>query len=124
MIDVAAKNRALFLTRSWVHGERDGSLTAEWLYVWALISSRTNPPHIRMISRTLEYLRVYFHEWSYMERQRQAEKQRAFNRRVYNTLRTMSTTENKPRDVRIMHLQAVIDWPLVWGNLHNVRLSD
>ena len=68
MIDVAAKSRALFLTRSWAQGERDGSLTAEWFNVWTLLSSRTNPPHIRIIYRTLEYLHIYFHEWAYMER--------------------------------------------------------
>jgi len=49
LIDVAAKCRAIFLTRFWAVVERDGSLTAECLNVWALLSSRTNPPHIRAI---------------------------------------------------------------------------
>ena len=92
LIDVAANCRALFLTRFWAQGERDGSLTAEWLNIWALLSPRTNPPHIRVIPRTLEYLRIYFHEWPYMKPQRQAETPREFKRRVYNTLQTMSTT--------------------------------
>ena len=43
LIDVAAKCRALFPTRFWAQGDRDGSLTAEWLNVWALLSPRTNP---------------------------------------------------------------------------------
>ena len=51
-------------------------------------------------------------------------KKRAFNRRVYNTLRSMSTAENNPQEMRIMQFQPAIDWSLVWGNLHNVRLSD
>ena len=123
LIDVAAKCYGLFLTRFWVQGERDVSLTAECLNVWALLPPTTNPPHIHVISRTLQYLRIYFHEWACMEPQRQAETQREFKRRTYNTLRTMSTAENKPREVRIMQLQPAIDWSLVWGNLHNVRLS-
>ena len=33
LIDVAVKCYALFLVRFWAQGERDGSLTAEWLNV-------------------------------------------------------------------------------------------
>ena len=54
----------------------------------------------------------------------QAETERAFKRQVYDTLRTMSTAEIKQREVRIMHLQPANDRSLLWGNLHNVRLSD
>ena len=79
--------------------------------------------HIRVIPRTLEYLRVYFHEWAYMERQSQAETDGAFKRRVSDTLRTMSTAENKPREVRIIQFQPAFDWSLVWVNLQYVRLS-
>jgi hypothetical protein len=39
-------------------------------------------------------------------------------------LRTISTAGNRPREVRIMQLHPAIDWSLVWGNLHNVRLYD
>lgn len=108
LIDVAAHCRALVLTRFWVPRYRSGSLTAEWLNVRALLSPRTNPPHIRVIPRTLEYLCIYFHEWACIELQRQAETQREFKRRVYNTLRNMSTAENKPREVRVMQLQQAI----------------
>jgi hypothetical protein len=63
LIDVAAHCRALVLTRFWVPRYRSGSLTAEWLNVWASLSPRTNSPHIRVIPRTVEYLGIYFHEW-------------------------------------------------------------
>ena len=33
---------------------------------------------------------------------------------VFDTLRTMSTVQTKPREVRIMQLQSAIDWSLVW----------
>jgi hypothetical protein len=49
--------------------------------------SQDETPHISAIPRTLEYLCIYFHEWAYMESQRQAETRRAFKRRVYDTLR-------------------------------------
>jgi len=115
LTDVAAKCHALFLTRFWTQADRSGSLTAEWLNACASLSPRTKPlPHIRVIPRSLEYLSIYLHEWAYMELQRQAETGRDFKRRVYDTLRTMSTLETKPRVVRIMQLQPAIDWSLVW----------
>jgi hypothetical protein len=43
VIDIAAKRRVLFLTRFWAQGERDGSLTAVWLNVWALLFPGMNP---------------------------------------------------------------------------------
>ena len=79
------------------------------MYGLCYLPGRT-PLHIRVIPLTLKYLRIYFHEWAYMERQRQVETLREFNQRVYNTLQTMSTTENKPQDVCIMQLQPAIDW--------------
>jgi hypothetical protein len=57
-----------------------------------------------------------------MEPQRQAKTHRSFARRVYDTLRTISTAGNRPWEVRIVQLQPAIDWPIVWGNLHNVRI--
>ena len=61
---------------------------------------------------------------AYLEPQRQAETERDFKIGVYDTLRTMSSAENKPREIRIMQIQTNIDWSLVSGSLHNVRLSD
>jgi hypothetical protein len=89
-----------------------------------LAISQDETPHIRVIPRTLEYLCIYFHEWAYMESQRQAETSRTFKRRVYDTLQMMSIAESKPWEVRIMQLQPTIDWSLVWGNLRNVRLPE
>ena len=103
-----------------------GWVTDRWgaQYVWVLLSPRTNPPNIRVIPRTLEYLRIYFHELVYMEPQMQAGIGRAFKRRVYYSLWTVSTAENNTREVRVMQLQSAIDLSLVWCSLHNVGLPD
>lgn len=75
-------------------------------------------------SDPLEYLCIYFHEWAYMEPQRQAERKRASKRRVYDTLQISSPDETKPWEVRIMQLQPAIDCSPVWDHLHNLKLSD
>jgi hypothetical protein len=124
LIDIATKCRALFLTRVWVQAERDGLLTAAWLHVWDVLAPRKIPPHIRVIQRNLEYLRIYALEWAYLEPLRQDEKHRAFKRRVYGTLRIMVTVETKPREVGVMQLQPEFQWARVWSNLHNTRTSD
>jgi len=38
-------------------------MTAERVNVWASLSPRKNPPHLRVIPRTWEYLSIYIHEW-------------------------------------------------------------
>ena len=86
--------------------------------------SQGEPPHMRVIPRTFEYLRIYFHEWAYMEPHRKPGTGPASERRLLDTLRTMSTTETKPREVLILQLQSTIDWSRVWGNLHNVIFPD
>ena len=89
-----------------------------------LAISQDESPHIRVIPRTLEYLCIYFHEWAYMEPQRQAETRRTSTRRVYDTLQILSPAETKPWEVRIMQLQPAIDWSPVWDHLHNLKLPD
>ena len=88
------------------------------------ISQDEPPAHWVMMPRILEYLLIYFHEWAYMEPQRQSETGRDFKRRVYDALPTTSTAETKPWGVCIMQLQSAVDWSLVWGCLHNVMLPD
>jgi hypothetical protein len=105
-------------------GERDRTLTADWLGVWALVASKTNPPNIRAIPQSLAYLSLYFLDWAYIEPQRPLETQRTYKRREYDTLRTILNAETKSQEVRVMTLRPDIDWTMVWGNLHSSRLPD
>lgn len=102
LINVGAHCHAFCLTRFRVQRYRSGSLTAEWLNVWASLYPRTNPAHIRVISRTVEYLGIYFHEWEMWNPRGRPKEGGAFKRRVFDTLRTMSTTKTKPRHLYIL----------------------
>jgi hypothetical protein len=59
-----------------------------------------------------------------MEPQRKNEAERALKRRVYCTLRAVSTAGRKRRKICITHLQPAIYWSLEWGNVHKLILPD
>jgi hypothetical protein len=88
-VDVAAKRRSLFHNRFQAERYKSGLLTIEWLNDWISLFSRTisssHSRHIRVIPQTLEYLRIYFHEWVHMKPQGQAENGRVFKRKLYDT---------------------------------------
>jgi hypothetical protein len=123
LIDIAAKCRALFLTRFWAQRERDGSLTVAWLNVWALLFSGMKFSHPTYTSNPREYgIPTYLFSWMGVYGTPEAGRNtEIFTRRNYDTLQTISTAGNRPREVRVMQLQPGIDWSIVWGNLHNVR---
>jgi hypothetical protein len=101
LTDVEAKCRALLLYRMWTQSERVGEITAEWHRYWNLNTPRENLPHVQRIPKSLDYLRIYALEMEYVEPPQQSEALRAFGTRVYETLRSIQITTNKPRDVRI-----------------------
>jgi hypothetical protein len=78
---------------------------------------RTNPPHVRRIPKTLEYLRIYVLEMAYVNLPKQCESPRAFRQRVYRTLHTIGMAGNRLRDMHIKLLHPTIDWARVWTNL-------
>ena len=58
LLDVAAKCRALLLSRMWAQGQREWSATAAWLQYWHLLGTCDNP-HVGRIPRTMGYLHMY-----------------------------------------------------------------
>ena len=58
LLDVAAKCRALLLSRMWDQGQREWSATAAWLQYWHLLGTWDNP-HVGRIPRTMGYLRMH-----------------------------------------------------------------
>jgi hypothetical protein len=59
LIDVAAKFRVLFFNSVWAQGDRREWLAAE-AHFMGLAISQDEPPRVRVIPRTLEYLRIFF----------------------------------------------------------------
>jgi len=89
-----------------------------WQRYWRLQGMRDNPPHIRQIPPTLEYLRTYVQEMAYIDPYKLGEHPRTLRKSVYWTLRGMAEADNPPRVMRIMQLHPSADWERIWTNLH------
>ena len=61
---------------------------------------------------------------TYNELPQQEETSRAYKRRVYNTLRTMSLAKNMTRAIRVTLLKPSTKWPSVWRNLHLMPVTE
>ena len=77
----------------------------------------TSLPRITAIPRTLEYLRTYCQEWSYITPQQMGELENTYKRRVYDTFRVLVGKKAVARSVRIISTLPSINWHLVWGDL-------
>ena len=69
----------------------------------------------------MEYLRIYAQERAYINPPRDNESPKAFRRRIYQTLRTMSLAVKELRAMRITLIHPTTEWTKVWekstGNL-------
>jgi hypothetical protein len=59
LTDIAAKSRALLFYRLNMQGRMDGTITADWMGRWDLLSKSANPPDMRRIPSYLVYIRQY-----------------------------------------------------------------
>jgi hypothetical protein len=64
-------------------GAERGSMVEGWQRYWRIQGMRDNPPHIRQIPPTLEYLRTYVQELAYIDPCKRGEHPRKLRRRVY-----------------------------------------
>jgi len=106
LITLDAKCRALFLHRLQMQCRRAGSLTADWMKYWNLESRLGNPPKPFGISEKLEYLRIFVKDTAFIPGQGGTESTRAYNRRIYATLRALSIAESLPQKMRVESI-----WP-------------
>jgi hypothetical protein len=83
-----------------------------------------NPPHVGRIPPTLEYLRICALEMAYIDPAWQNETPRAFRRKVYDKIRTISLANTKPTDMRITKHYPITDWARVWAILQTTWASD
>ena len=123
-MNVWAKSRALFIYRIQAQCQRDGSLTAEWLKKWNLHSRTENPPFPDRIPVSLEYLRSYIVDVSYIPRQGGSESAKAYKKRLYRTLQMIHNASFTPQEMRTAMMWPQTDWQKIWKNLTTAPISE
>jgi hypothetical protein len=118
LTDVAAKCRALLITRIWIQSQSAGTIMSDLLKYWKIQTYTANPPDIRRIPIDLEHLRSYALDMAYIRPQPQTELPKAFRRRMYVTLCTIAQAGKSQQGMRITQLHPRTDWKQVWDNLH------
>jgi len=74
-----------------MHNAISSSLTAKLLRVCGDFPRiATPPPRVTAIPRTLEYLRTYYQEWSYITPQQMGELENTYKRCVYDIFRDLA----------------------------------
>ena len=69
LINLQAKCLALFIYRTLIQSQRDGTLSAEWMREWSLSEQSTKPPFRERIPTALGYLRRHGIESAYVATQ-------------------------------------------------------
>ena len=82
------------------------------------------PPHMRRIPMTLEYLNRYVLDMAHIAPPVKDETLRTFKLRVYNTLHIMAAATRESREMRIAQLHPDTQWMQVWKNLHSAWISE
>ena len=106
LIHITAKSCALLLYRLRQQGLRSGTLTAEWLRSWGLMAQNKNPPYRDRITATLEYLRRYAVDVTFVTQHGSTESQSNYKTRLYNTVHYMCRAATESKEMRITNL-----WP-------------
>ena len=70
------------MTRILLQGQREGTMMEGWQRYWRIQGMRDNPPQIRQIPPTLEYLRTYVQEPAYIDPYKRGEHPRKLLRKV------------------------------------------
>lgn len=75
-----------------------------------LTAAYINPPHIRIIPATFDYMRQYAVNTAFISPQEQSKSSVAYKRRIYNTMSTLLNTTTDIPEMPIVRLWSNSDW--------------
>jgi len=111
-IHPAAKCMALFFHHMREQGNKNGTVTADWMQRWGLQEQTENPPYTGRTPTTLEYLHQYDMELVYLAPKGRDETKQANKKRLY-IMRAMAGDH----EMRVIKKWLHINWAHVWDNL-------
>ena len=124
LLDIAAKCRALLLSRMYVQGARPGSVMAACLRNWFLNKCLLNPPKAAAYPTQMVHVRAYAIDMSYVPTPRSEDIPKLWRRRIYWVLHTMAVAAASVRPLRIVTLHPNHDWSRIWRNLITACIPD
>ena len=83
LINIWAKSAALFIRRIRAQGQREGSVTADWMAKWNILSAVANPPHLGSVPTALDCIHVHILEAAYIPNQGNTETLNNYKTRIY-----------------------------------------
>jgi hypothetical protein len=124
LMDIAAKCRALLLSRMHIQGACSGTIMAEWLHSWDLKGRTPNPPNATAYPTGMVHVRAYPLHMPYAPTPRLEETPKSWRRRIYLVLHNMNNTASPVRSLRIMKMYPNNNWSRIWLNLHTAWIRD
>ena len=124
LLDIAAKCRALLLSRMHVQGARPGSVMAACLRNWGLNERPSNPPNAATYPTQMVHIRAYAIDMPYVPTPRPEDTPKLWRRRIYRVLHTMAVAAAPVRPIRIVTLHPNHDWTRIWRNLTLAWIPD
>jgi len=111
------KFMTLFILRTERQAQQTASFTTDWIKRMNLHGRLPNPPDLKRIPRTLDYLYRYNIEAAYTAVRDNLESQKPYKRILYNgVLQSINVAMGTPQ-TRIDKLWKDTDWIQVWKNL-------
>jgi endonuclease/exonuclease/phosphatase family metal-dependent hydrolase len=124
LVNVAAKSRMLYYHRTMMQGRKEGTLSAGWLRKWGADKRSQNPPNRNNIPPNMEYIRIIIIDSAYIEEQGKEEKTRAYRRRMYNTMKSITSAKQENGTMRIQKYWPNYNWQTIWENLHMTPVTN
>jgi hypothetical protein len=122
--DIAAKCRALLLSRMYVLGARPGTVTVAWLHRWGLNDRIPNPPNATAYPQGLEHVQAYALDMAYVPPPRPDDTQKLWRKRIYWVIHTMTANASPARPLRIVTMYPNYNWPQIWKNIPEAWIPD
>jgi len=124
LLDIAAKCRALLLSRMYVQGARPGSVMAACLCNWGLNECLPNSPNAAAYPTQMVHVRAYAIDMPDVPAPKSDDIPKLWRRHIYWVLHTMAVAAASMRPLRIVTLNPNHDWSRICRNLITAWIPD
>jgi hypothetical protein len=100
------------------------TFTAKWLTKWRLHGRTPNPPHIKMVPMTFDYLYRQNISSAYTPMRGPSQQPKSYKRRLKPALLTSINAVAVFPEIRVQKLWPNVDWLRIWKNLNKAPVCE